>query len=103
RHRVTQAPEEIAPGDGLADRRLHVARFARADGVHGLQDQPAMKSSLTARRVHPWSIARGRKPEPGKNMFDFSTSSYTKTFSHGTSAWSRTRMASFSSIRLESG
>ena len=39
RHRVTQAPEEIAPGDGLADRRLHVARLARADGVHGLQDQ----------------------------------------------------------------
>ena len=39
RHRVAQAPEEVAPGDRLADRRLHVARLARADGVHGLQEQ----------------------------------------------------------------
>src|SRR2546430_4283050 len=35
RHRVAQAPEEIAPGDRLADRGLDVARLARADGVHG--------------------------------------------------------------------
>src|SRR5439155_677005 len=63
--------------------------------------RPAMKSSLTARRVQPWSIARGRKPDPGKNVFDFSTSSYTKTFSQGTRTWSRTRMASFSSRPLD--
>ena len=32
-----------------------------------------MKSSFTARRVQPWSIARGKKPEPWKNVFDFCT------------------------------
>jgi hypothetical protein len=48
-------------------------------------------------------MARGKKPERWKNVLDFSTSSYTSTFSQGTSAWSRTRMASFSSRRLERG
>jgi hypothetical protein len=34
RHGVAQAPDEIAPGDQLADGRLHVPRLGRADGLH---------------------------------------------------------------------
>ena len=29
-----------------------------------------MKSSFTARRVQPWNVKRGRKPEAGKNVVD---------------------------------
>ena len=34
----------------------------------------AMKSSFTARRVHPWNMKRGRKPDRGKKLFTFSMS-----------------------------
>src|SRR5439155_26280809 len=38
RHRVAQAPEEVAPVDRLADRRLLVARHSRADCYLCLQE-----------------------------------------------------------------
>ena len=62
-----------------------------------------MKSSLTARRVQPWKVNRGRKPDCGKKALILSTSPYMKTFSQGTSTLSKTKMVSFSSIRDESG
>ena len=34
-----------------------------------------MKSSFTARRVQPWNIARGWKPDSVKNELALSTSS----------------------------
>ena len=33
-----------------------------------------MKSSLTAKRVHPWNVNRGMKPDIGKNSLILSTS-----------------------------
>ena len=62
-----------------------------------------MKSSFTPRRVHPWISARGRNPVRGKKLFAFSTSAYTNTSSHGTNTSSITKIASFSSSRLDSG
>jgi len=35
-----------------------------------LSNNPAMKSSFTARRVQPWNMARAKKPEPWKNVFE---------------------------------
>ena len=64
---------------------------------------PVMKSSLTARRVQPWMRARGRNPVRGKKLFAFSTSACTNTSSQGTNTLSITKIASFSSRRLESG
>ena len=40
-----------------------------------LSISPVTKSSFTARRVQPWSIARGKNPECWKNVFDLPTSS----------------------------
>jgi hypothetical protein len=68
-----------------------------------LMSKPVMKSSFTARRVHPWMSARGRKPVRGKKLFAFSTSACTNTSSQGTKTLSITKIASFSSSRLESG
>ena len=65
--------------------------------------RPVMKSSFTASRVQPWMRARGRKPVRGKKLFAFSTSAYTNTSSQGTNTSSMTKIASFSSSRLESG
>ena len=65
--------------------------------------RPAMKSSFTARRVQPCRVKRGRKPDCGKKALILSTSPYMKTFSHGTSTLSKTKMVSFSSMRLDSG
>ena len=61
-----------------------------------------MKSSLTARRVHPWNVKRGRKPDAITKLLAPSAS-YMKTFSHGTSTRSSTRIESFSSKREDSG
>jgi hypothetical protein len=66
-------------------------------------NKPAMKSSLTAKRVQPWNVKRGMKPEAGKNMLALSMSPYRKTFSHGIRTLSNTMIESFSSSRDESG
>ncbi len=66
--------------------------------------RPAMKSSLTARRVQPCSVKRWRNPDPPRKLLIFSTSPpYMKTFSQGTSTLSKMKMASFSSMREDSG
>ena len=62
-----------------------------------------MKSSLTASRVQPWNMKRGRKPERGKKLLTLSMSPYANTFSYGTNTLSNTMIESFSSSRLDSG
>ena len=68
-----------------------------------LSSSPARKSSLTARRVQPWNMKRGRNPDRGKKLFTFSMSPYANTFSCGTNTSLKIRIESFSSIRLDSG
>jgi len=62
-----------------------------------------MKSSFTDNRMQPWNVNRGMKPDCGKKPLILSTSPYRKMFSHGTSTLSKTKIVSFSSIRLDSG
>jgi hypothetical protein len=79
-------------------------RNARAPVISvALIRRPVMKSSFTASRVQPWMRARGRNPVRGKKLFAFSTSPCTNTSSQGTNTLSITKIASFSSSRLESG
>lgn len=63
---------------------------------------PAMKSSFTARRAHPWKVKRSTKPEPLAKALAASAL-YMKTLSQGMSTLSSTMMASFSSSLLDSG
>src|SRR5687767_15660761 len=42
-----------------------------------LSSSPARKSIFTARRVHPWNMNRGRKPDRGKKLLTLRSEEHT--------------------------
>ena len=74
RHRAGQPPEEVAPGEHLADLGLDAAEVLGPGRLDGLQSKPPMKSSFTARRMQPWKQNRGMKPVCGKKLLALSVS-----------------------------
>ena len=74
RHRLGQAPEQVAVGDDLADADLLAAIVLRAGRLQRLHHQPGDELQLDRQAGAAVEQARGRKPVCGKKLLAASTS-----------------------------